>query len=102
MPGIEQWIRRRGSVFFSLYELDWPDGDDFIPTLYVDAGFCSVIPTCTWDWCNETYSAWYPTVYSTNTNITANVIMKFWYAEFVDSNGYCEQLRYQDPQYNCY
>lgn len=91
-----------GGQFLSLYELDWPDGDDFITTLYVDSGCCSVTPSCTWDWCSEAYSAWYPTVSSTNVNITANVIMKFWYAEFVDSNNYCEQLRYQYPEYNCY
>lgn len=90
-----------GGQFLSLYELDW-DGDDFVTTLYIDSGCCSVTPTCTWDWCEETYSSWYPTAYWTDTEVTASVSMKFWYAYFVDQSGVCEQLRYQDPQYNCY
>jgi len=91
-----------GGQFLSLYELDWPDGDDFITTLYAHSGCCHVNLSCSKDYCSgPVFSPWWPTTYSTNTAVTANVIMKVWDAQFIDSNGYCEQLGYSDPRYNC-
>jgi len=48
------------------------------------------------------YSPWYPTTLSTNTAITANVIMQVSGAQFIDQGGYCQPLGLIDPRYFCY
>jgi len=77
--------------FLSLYELDWPDGDEFITTLYVDSGCCkAVLSGCTKYGCTGPfYSAYYSTIQSTNTAVEAKVRLKVNYAVFVDVDNYC-------------
>lgn len=91
-----------GGQFLSLYELDW-DGDDFITTLYAHQNCCSVNMSCDAYSCSgPVYSPWYPTVLSTNTDITANVIMQVSNAQFIDDGSYCEEMGWYDPRYDCY
>jgi len=88
--------------FLSLYELDAPDGDDFITTLYVDGGCCGVFPSCTAHECGPATSSWWPTTSYTNTEAYAEVRLKMQYAVFQDLDNHCEQLKLWDSRYQCY
>jgi hypothetical protein len=93
--------------YLNLYELDWPDSDDWVGTLYVNGGGCQVqFQYCDlWGCGGPEYSGWCPT-YASDLG-SAQVRMILGGAMFIDewdymaNMTYCEALAQSYPEYAC-
>lgn len=89
--------------FMTLYELDWPDSDDLVTTLYADSECCQANPSCAANSClTPVASPYSPTAPDTNASrIETKVRMVVKKAIFADHNQYCYNLGLTNPAYRC-
>jgi hypothetical protein len=89
------WIRNN---WMDLYELDWPDPDDFITRLsFPDVG---VALSCTVWSCDFAQSPWYNSYEA--YPVSAQLALVVHAASFSDPTNYCRSLGDNDPGYNCW
>lgn len=91
-----------GTNWMSLYELDEPDGDDLVQSLYFPNTVVNL--TCQPGSCDPAESSWVGVSWyqdpSSEQRVEAQIRMRVPYAYYQDSMT-CEYLRFSNPRYDC-